>query len=301
MNTKIVYSLISGPDDFYLEQLILSVHSLRRYNPTAFVEVVTDDQTEKGLIGWRSILRQMVECINIADVPQEFNNMKRSRYLKTNLRSIIKGNYLFLDTDTIICGNLATIDDFRGDIMMVADCNDAIDLQDNEVLKRCETIGFKDMLGKAYYNSGVMLVKDSETCHDYYKRWYSNWLISVNRGINLDQPSLNFTNHQFGDIVQELPGLWNCQIFFSGLTCLHQSNVIHYAGGGSNDRMIEIYKLIRTEGVLSKKLKKYIAHPRTTFYMYLTSNDRNIKNKIMLTLNVKYHRLYNLIEKFLIS
>ncbi len=298
MKTKIVYAVISGTDDYYLEQLIFSIMSLKRYNPTAYIEVVTDDATKRSLTEWRAILCQMVDYLNIVDMPQGFNKMKRSRYIKTNLRLLTKGDYLFLDTDTVICGSLASVDGFKGDLMMVADCNDNLYLQDNLIISRCDIIGFMDMSGKSYYNSGVMLVKDSAVCHDFYRAWYSNWLQSVARGVNLDQPALNFTNHQFGDVVQELPGRWNCQVFFYGLNCLYKSNVIHYAGGGNNERMLDIYRTIRNDGYHSKVLEKYIKHPRTLFYMFLTSNDTNIKNRIMVSLNVRFHALYKLISYF---
>lgn len=299
MKTKVVYSLISSPDDFYLEQLILSVISLKQYNPDAFIEIVTDATTERGLKGWRSNIRHMVNNITVVDVPCHFNNMLRSRYLKTKLRSIIKDNYLFLDTDTIICDNLASIDDLKDDLMMVSDYNDSNCLTDSEVVKKCKQAGFNDMYGKSYFNSGVMFVKDSKTCHEFYEEWHSNWLVSSANGINFDQPSLNFTNHRFNDIIQELSGTWNCQIYFNGFHCLHNSHVIHYAGGGNNVRLLEIYKMIRTEEPLPRILKNYLKHPRTSFYLYLTSNDQNIKNRMILLLKIKYPRLYKLIAKLL--
>lgn len=297
MKTKVVYSFISSPDDYYLEQLILSVTSLKKYNPDAFIEIVTDSTTERGFIGWRAKIRQMVNNITVVDMPREFNNMVRSRFLKTRLRSLVKGNYLFMDTDTIICGDLSSVDDLRGDLMMVADCNDSISLRDNDVVNKCKKAGFDDMYGKPYYNSGVIFVKDSKVCHEFYDEWHSNWVNSMANGVNFDQPSMNYTNHKFNDIIQELPGLWNCQIYFNGFHCLHNANVIHYAGGGGNARMLEIYKVIRTEDILPKLITDYIRRPRTSFYLYLTSNDLNIKNRMMLIFKIKNPRLYKLIAK----
>ncbi len=298
LKTKFVYSFISGKDDYYLEQLIFSILSLRRYNPTAYVEVLTDDETKRSLTEWRSILYELIDCLNIVDIPRHLDKMKRSRYIKTKLRLLTKGDYLFLDTDTVICGKLSSIEDYTEHIMMVADCNDSLYLKDSQIINRCEIIGFKDMAGRPYYNSGVMRVKDSEFCNSFYRAWHSNWLDSVSKGVSLDQPALNFTNHEFGNDVQELPGRWNCQVFFSGLNCLYESNIIHYAGGGNNERMIEIYRTIRQAGIHSEVLRKYINHPRTLFYMYLTSNDTNMKNRIMILLNVKFHSIYKLIGYF---
>ena len=161
LKTKFVYSFISGKDDYYLEQLIFSILSLRRYNPTAYVEVLTDDETKRSLTEWRSILYELIDCLNIVDIPRHLDKMKRSRYIKTKLRLLTKGDYLFLDTDTVICGKLSSIEDYTEHIMMVADCNDSLYLKDSQIINRCEIIGFKDMAGRPYYNSGVMRVKDS--------------------------------------------------------------------------------------------------------------------------------------------
>jgi len=39
-------------------------------------------------------------------VPEELNQVQRSRYLKTTLRSILTGDYLFVDTDTVFASLL---------------------------------------------------------------------------------------------------------------------------------------------------------------------------------------------------
>lgn len=51
MKTKIVYVLVSDEKDLYLEQAWLSVYSLRLHNPTAYVVVLMDDNTERSLVG----------------------------------------------------------------------------------------------------------------------------------------------------------------------------------------------------------------------------------------------------------
>ena len=43
MRVKIVYVLISNKEDIYLEQLWLSLYTLRLYNKEAHVAVVMDD------------------------------------------------------------------------------------------------------------------------------------------------------------------------------------------------------------------------------------------------------------------
>ena len=42
MKTKIVYTIVSDENDIFFEQALLSIYSLRKYNPDAFVELVID-------------------------------------------------------------------------------------------------------------------------------------------------------------------------------------------------------------------------------------------------------------------
>lgn len=151
MNTQIVYSIISSKQDYYLEQLIMSVHSLRMYNPAAHVIVVTDNFTAKTLIGWRSYIKGIINHLQVIPVPSQYNPMQRSRFLKTNLRKFVKGDYLFIDTDTIICASLEDIDNIDADIALVADCNGKLLLDEQSVVDRCHIAGFDNMRDQPYF------------------------------------------------------------------------------------------------------------------------------------------------------
>jgi len=58
MNTTIVYILTSSDKDIYIEQLWLSLYSLRLHNPEVRVVLLTDDSTEVSLVGDRAKIRQ---------------------------------------------------------------------------------------------------------------------------------------------------------------------------------------------------------------------------------------------------
>lgn len=297
MQTKIVYSLISNDKDCYLDQLLLSVQSLRYYNPHTEVIVVCDASTELSLVGYRAQLRDMVNDIKVIDIPAEYNNMQRSRYLKTNLRKFIKGDYLFIDTDTIICSSLKSIDKIKGDIALATDLNSSLPLYEPYAIERCKQCGFDDMTGKPYFNSGVMLVRDTPRTHRLYDLWYEHWREAVSRGINLDQPSLNYSNNEMGNVITHLHDGWNCQIYFEGWGCLPQAKILHYAGGGKSDVMECLYAIVRTHGVEHPMLLEYIRHPRTKFYTYLTSQSKAFISQLLLRLYVHASWLYKLIVK----
>lgn len=53
MKTKIAYVLVSDESDTYLEQTIISLYSLRLYNPNVTVVLVVDDITDLTIKGKR--------------------------------------------------------------------------------------------------------------------------------------------------------------------------------------------------------------------------------------------------------
>ena len=49
MKTQIVYTLISSEKDYFLEELWVSLYSLRLFHPEATVNVLVDEPTRKYL------------------------------------------------------------------------------------------------------------------------------------------------------------------------------------------------------------------------------------------------------------
>ena len=120
MKTKIVYVVTCSEKNTYLEQAMLSVYSARLHNPTAEIYVVTDKESADSITGKRSEIKKYLTNILVFDTPKEFNAMKKSRFLKTNLRELIKGDFIYIDTDTVICQPLDEVDDIKEDVSGVA-------------------------------------------------------------------------------------------------------------------------------------------------------------------------------------
>ena len=64
MQTKIIYVLVSSPEDIYYEQCLVSVYSLRKYHKNAEVVVLVDDATAASLTGNRSLLATLATEAN---------------------------------------------------------------------------------------------------------------------------------------------------------------------------------------------------------------------------------------------
>ena len=197
------------------------------YNPEAKVEVVTDADTASCLTGHRSEISKYA-LINIVAIPDSMSKKRRSRFLKTNLRRLTKGNYLFIDCDTIICSSLSEIDYFDYDVAMVSDLNGPLSLSDEKIIGRYARAGFGDAKGLPYFNSGVIFAKDTETTHQLYNDWYKLYQQSCELGIDFDQLSLCATNFANSCVIKELSGEWNCQFIMNNGKFYNNAKIMHY-------------------------------------------------------------------------
>lgn len=305
MKTKIVYALVCSPSDFYLEQALLSVHSLGMYNPNVVVELVVDVITDRNLVGNRAKIKEYVNEIHVVETPHGYNNVQKSRYLKTNLRKFVKGDFLFIDCDTIICDSLAEIDEVDADIAMVADLNGDLLLKDPNTLQKYRDAGFGEAIDLPYFNSGVIYAKDTSSVHEFYADWYTNWCKSDSNGVKYDQPALCMTNADNGLMIKELAGVWNCQFKMEGSRYLREAKIMHYySNNGQKEHfftlpMDMLYQQVREEGI-TPLLDKLIRHAKTDLYAVMTVNNKqymNFFNSHSLYLYTNRPALYGILEK----
>ena len=169
MNTKIVYVVTSDPKDYYLEQTLLSIFSLRKYNDDVVVELVVDKKTDATFCDKRTAILNYVDKKTVVTVPDKYSKVQTSRYIKTSLRQHVSGDYLFIDSDTIITESLSSIDQYLSDIMAVVNehvpVSQYFDSYGKRVVKYARQEGWMISDDIPYYNSGVMYVKDTEISH----------------------------------------------------------------------------------------------------------------------------------------
>ena len=269
MKTKVVYVLVSQENDYYYEMLLLSLYSLRLYHPKDIVEVVMDEETHQRLIRKQASMLNEVTPI-VVSIPSEYTVMQRSRYLKTQIRQFVKGNFLFVDTDTIICESLAEIDEVAADVSMVANGNNGLPLRSRSSIELCNNAGFANLEGQPYYNSGIIYSKDTNCARQFFNHWHHLWYKSRQTGVNQDQPSLCQANIDLDYPIKELPMIWNCHVGDSFF--LPKVKIIHYFSFSSSYRSI-LFKGIRTEGFCHPLASAIIQKPRTVGYSLLTMRD----------------------------
>lgn len=313
MKTKIVYVLSSGEGDLYLDQTFLSIFSLRKHNPDAEVILAVDTLTNASIKGKREAILKYVSNRVVVDVPSEYNQIQTSRFIKTSLRKYIQGDFLFIDSDTIITGSLNEIDSFKGDLGMVLNVHVSLELQSDKhsIKERIRYAGWKTDDYPPYYNSGVIFSKDNEIGHKFYEKWHELWLKTLkNYHFHYDQPSLSVANAATGFPVQELSGVWNCQIMNNGLPFLHNANIIHYFAYHSVSKKNadkayafhnkEIYEEIKQKGDIPDSISVLIDNAKSSFVLpckIVVGNELDLLSNNLYKLAMNYSNIYQLFEK----
>lgn len=277
MRTKIVYAVISGTDDIYFEQVWASAWSLRHYNPDAHVVVLTDEATKDTIYSdaRKEALNYIDEIVTV-EFDADYSNKEKSRWIKTNMRSLISGDFLFIDADTVICADLSAADSWACSVGAVLDSHchsreirDTIVFQDMYI-NRLKNIFSVDYNGEDVFNSGVMFVKDNEEAHIFFNTWHKNWKHSNSTGIVLDQLPLLKTNIELGRVIKELPGEYNCQMCFS-VQYLSRAIILHTFAHQKLQSPLspimgtEVYEGIKQKGYVEAGVANMLLHCKETF------------------------------------
>lgn len=276
MITKVVYIVVCDEHNNYLEQTALSAFSARIYNPDVEILLVVDEGTNKQILDNRSLILKYISEKIVVSTPNKYNNKEKSRYLKTTLREIVKGDYLFIDSDTIITESLEVADKLPMDIGAVLDVHVPLSASyyTDKVREDANKMGWKlTSKDEQYFNSGVMYVKDTEVAHNLYQQWHENWLMRVRMGLVTDQPALGMANAQLGYVIKELSGEWNCQLMLNGLPYLHEAKILHYFSTSIGNNTEEnfffknswIFNRIKERGSIPEEVIKQVEQAKSAF------------------------------------
>lgn len=250
---KIVYVITSAGRDAYTAMTRVSAASLRRIHPGAQVAVVCDRETDRAVrMAQDPLLGEAGEWLAFETPPGDA--AFRNRFLKTSLRERISGEYLFLDSDTIVRDDLKPLFQMVGDLAAAPnhsreDLSAQIWEGDRAILRQMGwTIG-----GEFYVNGGVMWVSESEGAKRFYRLWHAKWQTSKTclqaqdgeaaargspaaprprTGVDLigasrDQPALNAALFESGARCVRMACRYNAQIISNPLS-VRDAAVWHY-------------------------------------------------------------------------
>jgi lipopolysaccharide biosynthesis glycosyltransferase len=322
-----VYVLTSSQDDMYYEQFFLSITSLRLYNPNAFTVILTEKNTEKCLSGNRRNYEKYASQTKLITVPDGLSQKEASRWIKTSMRQYITGDFLYIDCDTIITGNLDCTSLQGISLGAVSDCH--VPLKNHHYYRQFRdenmALGFNSVLEyDNYYNGGVIYCGDTPDSWRFFERWHALWNDCRKKGNSQDMPSLNRANYELHNIISEIGGEWNCQISNNGLPFLAQAKIIHYfatalffMASPFSFSSETVLSSIKKTGEISGELFKKLQNPRSAFEsnsVIISDNDvlaiinssvfsalrrlRKRNRKLFYTLDAFFYRLTSILKRF---
>lgn len=271
MRTKLVYVLTCAPEKYYIEQALMSMFSARHWNPYAHIVLIVDDLTDKLLVGKRAELLDYVsEKIVVPFDDASLSMMYRSRFIKTSVRQLIQGRFLFIDCDTIVCGDLSEIDTFDCEIGAVWEshlpvrdyCKPLFEYDQSCTLK----LGVDLETEGVYYSSGVILADDTGVAKKLFQLWHSCWEESTALGMGIDQPALAKANVMLGRVVQRIPDVYNC-IVFTKNNFTRQAKILHISSYRNPSYLFskKVLEYVRNNGLKNHWIVDSIMRPCASF------------------------------------
>lgn len=302
MRTKIVYIITSSLDDIYWEEGWVSAWSTRYHNPEAHIVLVSDKETLDVAEGSyrKKSLALFDEKITV-DFDDGIAQIQRSRWIKTSLCKYVRGNFLYIDTDTVITGRLDEVDDWNFDIGMVYDGHFPNKMSSESVQRYEKAYKQTPPNTVSCFNSGVIFAKDNEKACQFFQQWHDNWRKLGDIIKYTDQTPLVRTIIEHGNPITEVSGIYNCQVFFS-IKYLHRAKVIHffnlcrlYFSEVSPIMKRSTFQRIKDAQGLDKDLQQMIINCKTQFEESLTPMNKDVL--LLLESTVIQYVLFPIFQK----
>ena len=207
-----LYILAWRPGEPYADITQLSMSFLREIHPEAEIMLLTEPETASALQDAEHPLLSLTDRLIMSDVPHNESSI-RSWYLKSRMRHLVQGDFIFLDADTIIRKPIHELFQLDAPIAMAE--NHSLRFPEN--FPKMEKVvyehnGWSLPANGHYLNSGVICWKDNEDAHRLSNIWAQLWDTSVSNGYGYDQTALNVAIEQSGISFHVLDDRYNAQI-----------------------------------------------------------------------------------------
>lgn len=184
---KIVFVCTGQPDSLYVSMTGVVAAAARIVEPGAQPIVFTDEASAGAGVG--RALEDVAEVV-IPPMPH-FDPMVASRWLKVRLRSLVDGDFLFLDADALPAARLAPA---LARVRHVGAVPDSTGLRRPGACPRWVQQLYGELGWRVpsaiYFNSGVMFWRDTEQARQLGRAWENAWETTRALGDARDQPSL---------------------------------------------------------------------------------------------------------------
>lgn len=248
-----IYIVCSNGADYFTEMAAISATTLRLVSPEARIVVLTDRQTATLDTPAGIALRNAIDDCLAIDCDGK-NAMFRSRVLKTDMRRIVHGRLLYLDSDTIVMRSPDAIWNLNCDVSAAPDLSTV----GQPYAAATALPGVREALGwkfgvQPYLNAGVMYLADNDSTRALTDSYHQSWLEFLrSTGKPNDQPAFNHAVAHSARLAI-LPSSFNAQIAMNAMA-LRGAAIVHYYSGDFENADATIAhvaaKRLRREGML---------------------------------------------------
>lgn len=211
--TRGVLYVATGKD--YFQEAQRSVRSLKRHHPELPATLLTDEPRESSLFDVVEVIQNPLYTWG-----DKIHCLLRSSYDRT----------LFLDTDTVVCGELDPVYDILDEFeLAVAE----------DPYRETEPVDVPDAYPE--YNTGVIAYRQTEAVHRLIEVWglhhFQGHRTAPNPGIAGDQPAFRKASYETAVNMTVLPTEFNCRYPFAG--AIEQDVAILHGRVPNPDRVAE--------------------------------------------------------------
>lgn len=274
MIPTICYVLTSSGDDIYAAMASISATAVRRLYPGAHIVLLCDEVTEPRLTQKNAAILSLTDRVVRVETGIDKPGL-RSRFVKTSMRQIIDGDFVFLDADVVPVRGFDAIASGRAD---VAAARDTFHVGQNEwyswrlLLRHCRSHpgpaksdgirGVYREMGWAfptrlYLNTGVIFFRDTPAARRLGQRWHERWCQASAAGHHMDQFAFNSSLDSLPDVKPRvLPYRYNAMVRFSPWFA-HRAKLLHFHSMGSgpteDTAMFALAQSVMTAGRLDQE------------------------------------------------
>lgn len=265
MLPRAVFAITCAGDDIYHAMTRIAVGSLRITNPDIIITVACDHPTYRILAGLKSPLIDQIDDLLPVETPPGPPSF-RNRFVKTSLRQLISGPFLFLDSDILVRGDLTPLACLDCDFAAARNHSTDVPTRqiNNDNLADLQNLGWQ-FREDVYLNGGVLYFAETPTAHALSREWHRRWLWHYKAtGKHYDQPALNATVFSHRPGITVLADIYNAQFPFSpgvalGAVIWHYYS--SYDSGPPTDFSILVSDITNGLGLSEQRLKEIICKP----------------------------------------
>lgn len=225
---QFAYVVVHHGETPFLQMMYVSVLALRRVHPSSNVVALCDPRTREAVHTEAPDLEDVVDDWRVHQVGQP-SPMLVSRSLKTRMRQLLDGDFLFLDVDAIPRRAIDAPFRWACDLAASYNYNRAPKryLGSPGLARLATAWSGRAFPRDAYFASGLMYWADTPAARELANRWHELWLEDIEPSKGRDMPALNRAIVDLQPVVRPLPGNFHA-IMDKGLYRGRNPRVLHF-------------------------------------------------------------------------